>query len=218
MDMSSTLTSFSIVDELGAGSPIRVVVWNNPNPAFEKLRGGEIATLLNVRTKITTFQNSTTLEIHGDETTCVKESYRRDTDWLAEKSKEFTSTRGVSKIDDKQATSQVRPVPFIGRVISKRYSQGDRKYHLLILDSQKRKLSVTASDDATKNLGEELSDDSVVICKSDSLDQNSFRAICTLPNAISKVSSKRPDIPLASSLFVKVEELPSEEGVVSRWS
>ena len=208
---SSILTSFSMVDELGTGSPVRVVVWNNPNPVFEKLRDGEVVTLLNVRTKISTFQNSTSLEIHGDETTCVRESYEETRGWLLENSREFARPR-VSRNDDKQTTQ--RPVPFIGRVISKRYSASDKKYHLMILDSQKRKLSVTASDDAAKNLGDDVSSDVVVICKPDSLDEKTLRAICTLPNAISKVSSKRPDIPLASSLFVKVEELPSEEGAV----
>ena len=212
---NSTLISFSMVDELGTGSPVRTVVWNNPNPVFEKLRNDDVATMLNVRTKISTFQNTPSLEIHGDETTCIREFFDDTRSWLLERSKEFSTTRsGVSKIEEK-TTAQTKPLPFIGRVISKRYSQSDRKYHLLILDSQKRKLSVTASDDAVKNLGEEVAEDSVVICKPDSLDQGSFRATCTLANSISKVSSRRPDIQLASSLFVKVEELPSEVGAIA---
>ncbi len=213
---TSSFTSFSMGDELGTGGLTRVVIWNNPSPVFERLRAGDVVTLLNVRAKISTFQNSAALEIHGDETTCVKEFYNETRLWMLDKTKEFSSgsRSSIPSVEEKMEVSPARPLPFIGRVISKRYSPGDRKYHLLLLDSQKRKFSVTASEEATKNLGEDLANDCLVICKPDSLDEATFRATCTTANSVSKVAAKRPDIPSASSLFVKVEELPREEGAV----
>lgn len=207
---ASGLSSFSITDELGAATPVRVVIWNNGAPAFEKLKDGQVVTLLNVRTKISTFQNTAALEIHGDETTCILESFDETRTWLLEKTKEFSP---ATKTTSEQKTSP-RPLPFVGRVVSKRFSQSDRRYHLMIIDSQKRRVSVMASDEATKSLGEETSVDSVVICRPDTLDQNTLRAICTSAGAISKVSAKRSDIPDSSSLFVKVEEIPANDGAV----
>lgn len=211
---TSNLTSFSIGDELGTSALIRVVLWNNSNPAIEKLREGDVVTLLNVRTKISNFQNTAALEIHGDDTTAVLESFDEIREWMLTKAKESFSPAASSAApsEEKQKIAS-RPLPFIGRIVSKKYSQSDRKYHLLLLDSQKRKLSVTASDDATKNLGE-VEIDSVVLCKPDVIDQASSRVTCTSANSISKVSAKRPDIPNASSLFVKVEEIPPTEGSI----
>ena len=71
----------------------------------------------------------------------------------------------------------------------------------------------SASDEAAKNLGE-IQKDSVVICKPESIDYATFRANFVGANSISKVSAKRPDIPLSTTLFVKVEDL-SENSVVS---
>lgn len=213
---ASSLVSFSLSDELGAGDSTRVVIWNNLGPAFDRIRDGDLVTLLNVRTKASTFQTSTAVEIHGDETTCVNEFYDETRAWMLEGSKEFSGSRTSASIaDGKVSTNPQRTLPFVGRVISKRYSSTDKKYHLLLLDSQKRKISVTASDDAAKNIGEEISHDSVVLCKPDSLDQTGLKATCTILNSISRVVAKRPDIPLASTLFVKVEELPSEEGAIA---
>jgi ssDNA-binding replication factor A large subunit len=213
---ASTLTSFSMTDELGSGNAMRVVIWNNSSPNFENLREGDIITLLNVRAKISTFQNSTALEIHGDENTCIRESFDETQKWLIERTKEFAPSEGGSSAKEKSATTTPsRPLPFVGRIISKRYNSGDKKYHLLLLDSQKRKISVTASDDAAKNLGEnEITTDVVIICKPEAFDQSTLRASCSSANSISKVVSKRPDIPLSSSLVVKVEDLPAEEGAV----
>ncbi len=209
---ASTLVSFSIQDELGNNGSIRVAIWNNPNPVFDKLREGEVITLVNVRSKISTYQNSSALEIHGDETTIVREYFDDTRTWLLEKAKDFTPSL-PPLVGDKSPSA--RPLPFVARIVSKRYSVNDRKYHLLLLDSQKRKVSVTASEEAVKNLvGEEVSVDSVVICRPDSLDSKTLRAIATEANSVTKVPSKRSDIPTASSLFVKVEDIPNEEGAM----
>jgi len=212
---ASNLTSFSIGDELANSALIRVVVWNNLNPGIEKLREGDVVTLLNVRAKISNFQNTAALEIHGDETTTTLETFDETREWMFAKAGESYSpaTSAANSPEEKQK-SGARPLPFIARVISKKYSQSDRKYHLLLLDSQKRKVSVTASDDATKNLNDEAEIDSVVLCKPDVFDQGSSRVTCTSLNSISKVSAKRPDIPDVSSMFVKVEEIPPTEGSV----
>jgi len=171
-----------------------------------------VITLLNVRTKISTFQNSVALEIHGDESTLIKEAFDETRSWLLEKSNEFPAT--APQVPERASTAG-RQLPFVGRVISKRHSPNDHKFHLLILDSQKRKISLTASEEAVKNLvGEEVPIDSVVICRPDTFDPTLLRATCTIANSVTKVSAKRSDIPIASSLFVKVEDIPSEEGAV----
>ncbi len=209
----STLVSFSIQDELGSSGSFRIVIWGNANPAFEKLHDSDVITLLNVRTKISTFQNSPALEIHGDESTLIKEVFDETRNWLLERSREFTPAT-VPQVSEKSAVAS-RPLPFVGRVISKRYSPNDRKFHLLILDSQKRKISVTATEEAVKNLvGEEVPIDSVVICRPDTFDSALLRANSSSANSVTKVAAKRPDIPMASSLFVKVEDIPPEEGEV----
>jgi ssDNA-binding replication factor A large subunit len=210
---TSTLYSFSVQDELGSSGSFRVVIWGNANPAFEKLHDGDVITLLNVRTKISTFQNSPALEIHGDESTLVREVFNETRTWLLEKSKEFTPATAPPVSEKSPATARL--LPFVGRVISKRFSSNDRKFHLLILDSQKRKISLAASEEAVKNLvGEEVPSDSVIICRPDTFDPALLRASCTAANSVIKVAAKRPDIPMASSLFVKVEDIPSEEGAV----
>lgn len=211
----SSLVSFTISDELGTSGSTRVVVWNNSGPAFERIRDGDTVTLLNVRTRVSNFQNSTATEIHGDETTCIKEFYDETRTWLVEGSKEFSESQAMLPPSGRSFANIQRPVPFVGRVISKRYSSADRKYHLLLLDSQKRRIYVTASEDATKNIGEEISHESVVLCRPDSIDQTGLKAMCISLNSITKVAAKRPDIPFGSTLFVKVEELPSEEGAVA---
>jgi hypothetical protein len=205
---ASSLSSFSITDELASSTPVRVVIWNNSSPAFEKLQDGQVVTLLNVRTKISTFQNTAGLEIHGDETTNILELFDETRTWLLEKTKEFS--HATKNLPEQQKTT--RALPFVGRVVSKRFSSTDKKYHLLIVDSQKHKFSVTASEEATKIIGEEIHLDGVVICRPDSLE--GIRATCTSVNSISKVSAKRSDIPESSSLMVRVEEIPAKDGAV----
>ena len=209
---TSSLVSFSIQDELGNSDATRVVIWNNPNPLYEKLRDGDVITLVNVRSKISTFQNSPALEIHGDESTLIKESFSETREWLLGNSRELSPVASPL-VADKSALA--KPLPFVARVVSKRYSASDRKYHLLLLDSQKRRIPVTASEEALKNLvGEEVPIDSVVICRPDTFDAATLRATCTSANSVTKVAAKRSDIPQAASLLVKVEEIPQQEGAI----
>ncbi|HYB05039.1 MAG TPA: hypothetical protein VED17_11295, partial [Nitrososphaerales archaeon] len=180
---SSNLVSFSMQDELGGGGSTRVVIWGKSSPVFEKLHDGDVITLLNVRTKISTFQNSAALEIHGDESTLIKEAFNETRSWLLEKSNEFTSAT-APQIPER-ASAAGHQLPFVGRVISKKHSPNDHKFHLLILDSQKRKISLTASEEAVKNLvGEEVPIDSVVICRPNTFDPALLRATCTIANSV----------------------------------
>lgn len=212
---NSNLVSFSIVDELETKSPTRVVIWNNPASVFEKIQSTEVITLLNVRTKISTFQNSSALEIHGDETTSILERFEEIRAWMLERTKENSLSRSSTISAEEKAPPPARPVPFVGRVLSRRFSPNDRRYHFLIMDSQKRKIVLTLSDEAAKNLSEDvIPQDSVVICRPDSIDQTGLRAVCNAPNSLAKVGAKRQDIPLSSSLFVKVEDIPSAEGAI----
>ena len=89
---------------------------------------------------------------------------------------------------------------------------GARSY-LLVVDSQKRKISVTASGDAVRDTGV-LNTDDLVLCKPETLDSGTLRATTSKEKTILKLGTKRPDIPLASSLVSMVENL-GEDGVVS---
>ncbi|HXQ92959.1 MAG TPA: hypothetical protein VN739_08120 [Nitrososphaerales archaeon] len=206
---SSDYVAFSMSDELGSG-PTRVVIWNNQSPIFEKIHDGDVVTLLNVRTKVSTFQNSTGLEIHGDENTGVREYFEETRAWMLERAR---SVGGKPVSTDQEKKTSPSVIPFISRVIAIKQSSTDGRFHLLLVDSQKRKISAVASDEAAKSLGE-IQKDTVVICKPESVDYATFRATFTGANSISKVSAIRTDIPLSAAMFVKVEDL-SENSVVS---
>ncbi|MDA4111734.1 MAG: hypothetical protein OK439_04295, partial [Thaumarchaeota archaeon] len=205
--------TFDMVDEVNDSVSIRTVIWNNPNPAFEKLRDGEVVTLLNVKSRLNGFQESKVLEIHGDENTSLLEYFDETRVWMNEFVQKLTD-QGILLFKEEKKTSPQAAVPFVGRVISKRNSDSsDTRFHMLVVDSQKRKISIILSGDATPNL-ETISNDDVVLCRPETVDYTLLRANCVSVNSITKVASKRLDIPLASSLFANVEDL-IEGSVVS---
>jgi hypothetical protein len=185
-------------------------VWNNQSPAYEKLHDGDVITLMNVRAKVSTFQNSAGLEIHGDENTNVREYFEETRAWMLDRAR---SAGGKPISAEQEKKTITAAIPFIARVLSLKQSPMDGRFNLLLVDSQKRKISAVASDEAAKNLGE-IQKESVVICKPESVDYTTLRANFVGANSISKVHAKRPDIPLSTTLFAKVEEL-SENSVVS---
>ena len=211
---TSDYITFDITDETNNKSPIRAVIWNNANPAFEKLRDGEIVTLLNVKTRISTFHNNGGLEIHGDENTSVLEYFDETRKWMTEFVKGLTAQGVLLSNEEEKKTTSPEVLPFIARVISKRNpDSSDSRFHMLVVDSQKRKISVVLSGDATRNL-EAISSDDVMLCRPETVDYSLLRANCVSANSITKVGSKRPDIPLSSTLFAKVEDL-AEGSIVS---
>lgn len=202
---SSDLTSFSITDKENSGTEQRVVIWGNPNPVFSLLKDSDTVTLLNVRTKISNFQNSVSVEIHGDETTCILERWDETKSWMKGLAKNYGELLQSEPLPAKKSgTNEI--TPFIARIFSVRYSDSEARSFLLLVDSQKRKISLTASGNALKDV-ELLSTDDVVLCKPETFDEVSLKASLSKEKAIAKLSSKRPDIPTSNSLVTKVEDL-----------
>ncbi len=207
---SSDLASFTISDLKIPEVKRRVVIWGNPNPVFTLLKDSETVTLLNVRTKLSNFQNSMSIEIHGDETTCVLEHWEETKSWMKDLTKNSDAPTQTVAQSSKSASGVL---PFIARIISVRQSDAEARSYLLLVDSQKRKISVTASGEAAKDTGD-LNTDDLVLCKPETLDSATLRATLSKEKTIQKLGTKRPDIPLSSSLVSTVEDL-GEDGVVS---
>lgn len=194
---SSEFCAFSLA---GSSAETRVVIWNNQNPVFSSLKKDETITLLNVRSKSSTFQSQSAIEIHGDEGTCILERWNETKMWMKEKFKPLSGN------SEKQETKSKSVLPLIARVISaKRSEEGDRAY-LLLVDSQKRMIPLAASGEASSGAND-LGVDDVVICKPESFDPVSMKASCSKAGAISKVSSKRQDIPNHASYVRTIENL-----------
>ena len=209
----SDYIAFDISDENNTNK-VRAVIWNNADPAMNKLHDGEIVALANVRPKLSTFQNNGAVEIHGDENTCILEYFEDRRRWMTDLVQDFRS-QGVlpAKVDSKKSTS-TEAVPFIARIFSLRKSDPpEGRTHMLLVDSQKRKISVTFSSDAEQNL-QGMSLDDVVLCRPETVDYTLLRASSARPNSLTKLGAKRPDIPLSSSLFARVEDL-ADNSIVS---
>ncbi len=201
----SEYIAFDISDENDANK-VRAVIWNNSNPAMNKLHAGEIVTLLNMRSKLSTFQNGT-MEIHGDENTCILEYFEETRKWMSELVQAFRA-QGILRVQD-DAKKPILPeaVPFIARILSlQKADPAEGRSHMLVVDSQKRKISVTVSGDAEHCLKGLVAED-LVLCRPETADYTALRASCVRPNSLTKVGAKRPDIPLSSSLFARVEDL-----------
>jgi replication factor A1 len=206
---SSDLTSFSISDS-DQNSEQRVVIWGNPNPVFSSLKDSETITLLNVRTKVSNFQNNVSVEIHGDETTCILERWDETKSWMKDLAKNY----GVLVQTESQSVKNVNGVvPFIARIISIRHSDSEAKSFLLLVDSKKKNISLSASGESLKDVGQ-VKEDDVVLCKPETFDEAGLKASIIKEKTIAKLNSKRPDIPTSNSLVTRVEDLP-QNGVVS---
>ena len=205
---SSDLVSFVFCDTEKHGIKHRVVIWGNPNPTFSSLRDSDVITLLNVRTKMSNFQNTVAVEIHGDDATCILEYWDDFRKWMKELKSSYSSTETQEKTTEAIAN---RPLPFIARILSMRTREG--KSHALLVDSQKRQIYITANDEAVSDLGP-LRFDDVVVCKPETVDWTHLRAFAIQKNSFVKSSAKRKDIPQSSSLLSTVENL-GQSGIVS---
>ncbi len=206
----SYLTSFGL-NFIGSGKEKRVVLWENPNPVFESIKENESVTLLGVKTKETEFQGTKSIEFHGDEATLILEKWEETSKWmkqLADKLNRDLRTSLPTQEPNQQKRQQV--LAFVARILSIGGHQDVEKdsAHVLICDSTKRKISLTALNAAAKDMVNVQRDD-VILCKPDSLDQIGLKAICTQRGSISKVKSERKDIPNSSSLFMEIERLTS---------
>jgi hypothetical protein len=201
---SSELTSFTITSLEKESPSLRVVIWGNPNPVFSSLKDSEVVTLLNVRTKLSNFQNSVSLEIHGDDTTCVLERWDETRNWM--------KTLGPSDSQSSVAPETNKTIAFVARVLSKG-ATADDKIHLLLTDSQKRKISLTASGDSAEDAAQ-LKTDEVVVCRPEAMDSESLRANTSREKSFTRSTATRPDIPTSASLVSTVEDL-SQNGVAS---
>lgn len=205
---SSDLVSFVLCDTEKPIVKHRVVIWGNSNPSFSSLRHSEVVTLLNVRTKVSQFQNTVSLEIHGDDGTCILEYWDDFRKWMKELKSNHTSNEAEEKSTEAVAN---KPLPFVARILSLR--TGDGKSHALLVDSQKRQINITAGDEAVDDLSP-LGLDDVVVCKPETLDWATFRAFANKRNSFVRSKAKRADIPTSSSLLSTVEDL-KKSGIVS---
>lgn len=204
----SYLTSFGMMAE-GFDSETRVVLWENPNPIFEELKEGELVTLLNVRAKESGFQGSRSLELHGDEATIVLEKWDQTSKWISQLALGLGvdfKTNSRSQIPGDAKPQQV--LAFVARIVSigQQWDEEKNAAHLLLCDSAKRKISLTALNDAARDVSE-LNVDDAIICKPDSLDQVGLKATCSRAGSLSKVRSERKDIPNSTTLLLEVERL-----------
>lgn len=208
---SSSLASFVIADPDDKNSLQRTVIWGNANPIFSSLKDSDSITLLNVKTKVTNFQNTISVEIHGDETTSILERWDETKSWLKDLVKDYGAREAAPQTSKSSSTND--PLPLIARILAIRNSDSDGKAFLLLMDSQKRKISLTVTGGALKDL-EQLSQDNLILCRPDSFENETLRTTVTKEKAIVKLRSRRQDIPGSDSLIVTVENL-QQNGVVS---
>ncbi|MDG6906713.1 MAG: hypothetical protein JRN20_13110 [Nitrososphaerota archaeon] len=209
---SSGLTSFAISDGDDKNTEHRVVVWGNQNPAFEFLKDSDSITLLNVRTKISNFQNSVSVEIHGDETTCILERWGVTKSWMKELAKSYGAVVDPEYLSTAEIVKNA-PIPFIGRVLSFRRVGSEEKSFLLVMDSQKRKISITAVGAALKSM-ESFDQDNIILCRPETSDKEGSKVSVTKEKNLTKLQSKRSDIPTSDSLKLCVEDVP-QDGIIS---
>jgi replication factor A1 len=196
---TSNFTSITICDPENERARRRVVIWGSPNPIFASLKDSETVTFLNVRTKISHFNNITDVEIHGDDTTGVLEHWDDAMKWMRDLGRSDASVQ-----EPGSDARPSKPLPFVGRLVSLRLADG--KGYALLVDSQKRRIQVTASGDALNDL-RHFNIDDLVVCKPDTLDPESHRATAATAKSFVKSLSKRNDIEMSKSLVSTVENL-----------
>lgn len=194
--------SFALGDPDGEPTQsVRVVLWQNSNPVFQKLALGDTVTLLNVKAIENQYLGNSQIELQGDETTLVLEQWNQSAVWL-----EGMFSKITKEIERNQSNSrQVSTTPFIARVMSigQRIGQ-ERTAHAYLLDSSGRSISLTANSAADGDF-EKLKVGDVVVCKPDSFD--GAKCTCAAPNSVSKVKAERKDIPNANALMTEIERL-----------
>jgi hypothetical protein len=195
-------------------SEVRVVIWDNSNPTFDKLQPGEIVTLLNVKTKESDFTGTKVLELHGDETTHILEHWDQSRIWL--ESQHFSVLKKLPPLDSTKPVglgeAQQRTSAFVARVLSTGMESAitdnasAAAFHLLVVDSSKRKISVTALGESSRD-ATALQIDDVILCKPESFDQTGLRITCSRKGSLYKVKPERNDIPKSSTLVTSIESL-----------
>lgn len=188
---------------------MRVIIWDNSNPRFEKLRMGSEITLLNVKPKSSEFFGSKTLELHGDATTDILEHWDESKVWFDQKVdpilKQISKSGRTISVESKVQNT----LPFIARALSLGQDSRQRQegpLHLLVIDASKRRISLTVLEDAMTEAAD-LKVDDVVLCKPDSFDAIGLKAHCTKKGSISRVKPERNDIPKSVSLVSQIEKL-----------
>lgn len=203
----SEYTSFYLCDSEDRNLKRRVILWGASNPAISSMRDSDSVTLVNVRAKLATFQNTISPELHGDDTTLVLETWDQTKDWLRHKAKSLEGFNQPVTTTGKPQTV----LPFVARIASIRKS--DDKVFALLVDSSGRKISATISGDAVRK-GANLAMDTLLICKPETLDIESGKASFTKDESLIESQSKRKDIPASKSLVSSIENL-GESGIVS---
>ncbi len=208
--------------------PTRVVIWDNPNPVFLSLREGEEVTICNLRAKTASSSSNQSfggvaeggqdIELHGDETSSILEYWVETLHWIKSNAPDVSyvlsshSSSSTSLSAHTGKPSSDSPIPFVARILS----MGQRKFdgasvRVLVTDSASRKISVSLANEAMQGV-ESLAIDDVIVCKPDSIDHLSSRAVCSKKNSIVKTAVTRPDIPSSSKLVTSIEKL--EEGSI----
>lgn len=205
---SSNYTSFSICDSQDRNLKRRVVLWGFANPAISAISDSDSVTLVNVRAKLATFQNTISPEIHGDDTTVILELWNQTKGWLKQSA---TSLENLNHLVPTTRGNTPAILPFVARVGSIRKSED--KVFALLMDSSGRKISATITGEAAKK-GTNFGIDTLLICKPESLDMGSGKAIFTKENSLVESRSKRKDISISKSLGTSIENLV-QSGIVS---
>ncbi len=209
----SFLHSFTISSIEDIVKATRVVIWENSSPAFQKLSKGEIVTLLNLRPRKVTFSGENVFELHGDDSTCILEKWQETSEWYRGLASSEIKDRAKSQpsIDTRNGQRLSSEAPFVARVLSIGNRGSETSIHCLLIDSSKRKISVTLSGDALEDL-KEMSEDDVIVFRPESFDKINLKAASSKKGSMSKVRSKRDDIPNVYSLRTRLDKL--ENGTI----
>jgi ssDNA-binding replication factor A large subunit len=198
--------SFSLKpSESQDASATRVVLWGNTNPVFEKFAPGETITLASLRARSNNFQGANQIELHGDDSTIVLEKWEETKSHLNFELEQL-GRYFLNKDSQNTRTSSSALTPFVARILSVGTAvSGENSSHLLIMDSTKRIISLTAFDEAAKD-SSILQTDDVILCKPDTFDEIGMRAVCKKSASLSKLKPERKDIPKSSSLVTLIEK------------
>lgn len=204
----SEYTSFYLCDSEDRNLKRRVVLWGFSNPAISSIRDSDTVTLVNVRAKLATFQNTISPELHGDDTTVILELWSQTKDLLKQSAK---SLEDLNKPVPTAGGNAQTVLPFVARIVSIRRS--DDKMFALMVDSSGRKIPATITTDAVKK-GANLAIDTLLVCKPESLDIECGKATFTKDGSLIESQSNRKDIPASKSLVSSIENL-GQSGIVS---
>jgi hypothetical protein len=208
---AGNLLSFSLQDSEDPSRSIRVVIWDNENPVFTTMKNGEFVTIANLRARRTGFSGNSTLELHGDDSTCILEKWSETQRWY--KNTIADLRLGGLNVTDPPNRKQSNALPFVGRVLSAdsekmRNKEKPPQIHLLIIDSRRRMISGVATGVARDEfLEENFSPDNVGIFKPDSFDEIGLKATFSSQNSFRKVNPKREDIPKTDTFVKKISDL-----------